>query len=260
MTNSKMPLLFIGHGSPMNAILDNDYTKSLATLTTKIPQPKSILMISAHWTTRGTWLTRMERPKTIHDFQGFPSALSEIQYPAAGDPKLVDHIIVTLKDSGLGVDDSEWGLDHGTWSVLRHIYPKANIPVVQLSLDLTKPNLFHFELGAKLKFLREEGVLIMGSGNIVHNLRTIKWEAEAKPYSWAMEFDLWVKKNLEARNFQPLIDEISKSEAARLSIPTLEHYLPLLYILGASEPDDELSFDYEGVQNASISMRSLRFH
>lgn len=254
-----MPVLFLGHGSPMNALASNSVTQKMAELGRVLPVPKVILMISAHWMTSGTWVTSMQHPNTIHDFYGFPQELFAVQYPAPGSPYLAKTLTSLVQDPVIGADGTEWGLDHGTWSVLKHMYPQAQIPVVQLSLDLSKPPEFHFELGKKLQVLREQGVLIMGSGNIVHNLRRISWQTDARPYDWAVEFDEWVKTQAIHRNFKALTNDVVKSEAGKLSIPTWEHYLPLLYILGAARDTDDLKFDIEDLQNASISMRSLRF-
>jgi len=256
---SIMPSVFIGHGSPMNAIENNSFTKSLNTLGEKIGKPQAILCISAHWMTRGTWITGMENPKTIHDFYGFPQELFDVQYKAPGDPMLASLIHNEVKNPLIQLDQSEWGLDHGTWSVLKHMYPNADVPVLQLSLNINEPPEYHFNLGAELKKLRENGVMILGSGNIVHNLRMLKWDKEASPYDWAIEFDQWSKEKLMSRDFKSLQTDILKSEAGRLSIPTMDHYYPLLYVLGASSEKDELNFVYEGVQNSSISMRSMTF-
>lgn len=256
---TKMPLLFIGHGSPMNAIEENDFTKTLKGLAKDLPSPKALLVISAHWGTRGSFVTGMSRPKTIHDFYGFPKKLFEVQYPVMGAPELAATISELIEDPDIHIDGKEWGIDHGTWSVLKHIYPDANIPTLQLSLDMTKPFDYHFKLGEKIKFLREKGVLIIGSGNIVHNLKKVKWGNETSPYDWAVEFDQWVTRNLVKREFEPLINKATSSISGTLSIPTTEHYLPLLYIIGASEPDDKLTFEYEGFQNGSLSMRCFKF-
>lgn len=255
----QMPILFLGHGSPMNAIQNNQFTKIHAALGKTLPQPKAILMISAHWMTKGTWVTHMKNPKTIHDFGGFPQELFNVQYPAKGFPELAKKIQTEILNPKIFLDDAEWGLDHGAWSVLKHIYPAANIPVVQLSLDMTKPASYHFELGQKLKFLRDENILIMASGNIVHNLGKIDWNENAPAPAWATEFDSWVKTQINSRQFTPLAFETPPSEAAKLSVPTAEHYLPLLYILGASSPTDKVQYINEGFQNASISMRSVMF-
>lgn len=258
MNNQKrMPIIFCAHGSPMNAILQNDFTQALNNLPAEFDRPKAILMISAHWTTKGTFLTAMPRLKTIHDFYGFPKELFEIQYPAPGDPELAQLIINAISSPQIIADFTEWGLDHGTWSVLRHMYPDANIPVVQLSLDMSKPHEFHFELGQKLKFLREQGVLIMASGNIVHNLRRINWDENARAYDWTIEFDQWVKEKALEGNFKPLVEDFLKLPSGPLSNPSIEHYLPLLYILGAVDKMDQLSFPYEGYRYGSLSMRSF---
>ena len=256
---NKMPTLFLGHGSPMNAIEDNDFTQSLQKLGKSLPKPKAILMVSAHWETNGTWVTGMEKPKTIHDFYGFPKELFDVQYPALGAPQMALNVSNAIKEPSIGIENNKWGLDHGTWSVLKHIFPNADVPVFQLSLDRNQPISFHFELGKQLSFLREQGVMIMGSGNIVHNLREIAWGEDARPHDWAIEFDEWTKNKLIERDFVSLISDPIKSREGKLSIPTLEHYLPLLYVLGASEKEDRLLFDYEGIQNSSMSMRCLRF-
>jgi len=254
----RMPVLFLGHGSPMNAIATNDYTKTLSDLGKKLPRPEAILAISAHWMTRGTWVTHMANPKTIHDFGGFPQALFDIRYPAPGSPALAEKIRALIPEPQILLDDGEWGLDHGTWSLLKHLYPAADIPVVQLSLDLSRSPEFHFELGKKLRSLRDDGVMIIGSGNIVHNLRVISWDEHAKPFAWSVAFDAWVKTCLDQRDFKSLVFDATKTEAGKLSIPTPEHYLPLLYILGAANDDDAITHVIEGIQNASISMRSVQ--
>lgn len=254
-----MPALFIGHGSPMNAMADNEYTRALNKLGETIQKPKAILMISAHWETKGTFITGMEKPKTIHDFYGFPKELYSIQYNAPGSPEIANQIIEKLQKTKIQLDTHEWGLDHGTWAVLKHIFPQADIPTLQLSLDMSKPLSYHFDLGKELRFLREKGVMIMGSGNIVHNLSQINWDINSPPHKWTKDFDSWVKDKLESRDFLSLLDKALTLPEGKLSIPTIEHYLPLLYILGASHENDKLTFDYEGFQNASMSMRSLRF-
>ena len=255
----KIPIMFIGHGSPMNAIESNPFTEKLKQIRELYPMPEAIVCISAHWLTDGTWVTRMKNPRTIHDFYGFPQSLFDIQYKAPGSPKTADLIITNITSTKVEADEKNWGLDHGTWSVLRHIYPEANVPVVQLSIDISKPAQYHYNLGTQLKTLREHQVLIVGSGNIVHNLSKIKWESKAKPYDWAIEYDQWVKKQLIERNFKSLIDEYTTSQAGKLSVPTPEHYYPLLYILGASCENDSLKFEFEEIQNGSISMRTLSF-
>lgn len=256
--SEKMPLLFIGHGSPMNAIESNAYTKTLSSLGHTIQKPNAVLVISAHWMTRGTWVTAMDRPKTIHDFYGFSKALFEIQYPAPGSPETAKLIQDRTAQFKLHNDHETWGLDHGTWSVLRHIYPNADVPTLQLSLDLSKPPEYHRELGRLLSKLREKGVLIVGSGNLVHNLREIRWEPNAKPFDWAVEFDDWLKDRLLARDFHSVLIDFHRSVAGQLSVPTLDHYIPLHYILGAASDREDLEFVFEEIQNGSISMRSVQ--
>lgn len=255
--SKRMPVLFIGHGSPINAIDTNPYTKTLNALGENLPRPRAILVVSAHWMTEGTWVTEMSKPKTIHDFYGFPQALFDVQYPAPGSPEVAKLVRETVRDPKVHGDKEMWGLDHGTWSVLRHLYPKADIPVLQLSLNMEQPPEYHAKLGRELSALRDEGVLILGSGNLVHNLRTIKWEPGAEAYDWAIEFDEWLKKKLIERDFKSVLDDFHSTRAGKLSIPTLEHYYPLHYVLGASNEKDELKFEYEEMQNGSISMRSF---
>lgn len=255
--SQRTPLFFIGHGSPMNALADNSFTQSLKSMRTHCPSPKAILCISAHWMTEGSWVTAMPKPKTIHDFYGFPEELFNVQYPAPGSPEIAEHISKTILDPKIHTDNEMWGLDHGAWSVLKHIYPEAQIPVLQLSLHMEMPPEYHFKMGQQLRPLRDQGILIVGSGNIVHNLRVIKWGADPEPYDWAIEFDQWSKEKLEARDFRAFVTDFHKSEAGKKSVPTNEHYFPLLYVLGASDENDQLHFDFEGIQNASISMRTF---
>ncbi len=258
--SARMPVLFLGHGSPMNAIADNPYTRALGALAAKIPKPRAVVCVSAHWMTEGTWLTAMEKPKTIHDFYGFPEELFAVQYPAPGSPEIAREIVESTADARINPDREMWGLDHGSWSVLRHMYPNADVPVLQLSLHMEKPAPYHFEVGRALRHLRDRGILLVASGNVVHNLRVIRWEAAAQAYPWAVVFDDWLKERLEKREFTQLVEPIeSQGAAARMAIPTWEHYYPLLYALGASTEEDQLFFDYEGIENGSISMRCLRF-
>jgi 4,5-DOPA dioxygenase extradiol len=257
--NQRMPVLFLGHGSPMNAIEDNPYTQFLKQLAERIPRPRAILCISAHWMSEGSWITHMERPKTIHDFYGFPKPLFDVQYPAHADLKLADRIIDKIKSPPIIPDREQWGYDHGTWSVLRHIYPKADIPLLQLSLYMEQPGEYHLKLGEELRFLRDDGVLILGSGNIVHNLRAINWTTHAGPYDWAVECDEWMKSKIEQKDFKALASDVHKFDAGRMSVPTWDHYYPLLYVLGASHPEEKVKFEFEEIHNASISMRSLSF-
>lgn len=249
-----MPALFIGHGSPMNAIEDNEFTQAWAEVGQSIPKPKAILCISAHWQTIGTQVTAMEQPKTIHDFFGFPQALFDASYPALGSPELARLIQQTVRSTPIQFDH-KWGLDHGTWSVLCRMFPDADVPVVQLSLDQHKAPEFHYELGKELRQLRRRGVLIVGSGNIVHNLRAITWNDEA--YDWAVEFDERIKQSILTSNHEAIINFDQLGEIARLAVPTDEHFLPLLYVLACQEKE-EFSFFTEEVTMGAISMRSLR--
>lgn len=255
----RMPILFVGHGSPLNAIDNNPYTHMLKDVAAKIELPKAILVISAHWMTKGTWVLGMEKPKTIHDFYGFPQELFDVQYNAPGSPALADRIVSDSKDP-IRIDRDTWGLDHGTWAVLKHMYPTADIPVLQISLDLSQPPEYHYRIGKDLAKLRDQGVLMIGSGNLVHNLRKMDWTTDAKVYEWATEFDFWLKQKLENRDHSALLQDYHKSEAGKLSIPTMEHFLPLYYILGASDFKDELRFEFEEIHNASISMRTFSFN
>lgn len=256
MRTETLPVFFLGHGSPMNALADNGYTKKLAGMRELAPAPRAILVISAHWLTEGTFVTAMEKPRTIHDFYGFPEALAKVQYPAPGSPGLARSIAEEILSPSIQLDSRDWGLDHGTWSVLRHVFPEATIPVLQLSIDITQPPEFHYELGRQLARLREQGVLIVGSGNLVHNLRRISWEERAKPEDWALEFDAWTKEKLEKRDDHALTFGFRASEAGKLSVPTPDHYYPLLYVLGASEKSAP-RFTVEEIQNGSIAMRSF---
>lgn len=249
----RMPALFIGHGNPMNAIEDNKYSRVWKEMGSTLPKPKAILCVSAHWETSGTFVTAMKSPRTIHDFGGFPQALFDAQYPAPGSPEVAQETAKEVKKTTVGLDD-KWGLDHGTWSVLLPMYPKADIPVLQLSLDYTQPPEYHYELAKELSQLRERGVLIIGSGNIVHNLRMMKWNGGS--YDWAEEFDAVAKEHIASGDHKPLIEYEKLGSAAKLSIPTNEHYLPMLYILalaGKSTP----TFFNETLDLGSVSMRSF---
>lgn len=257
MTRQRMPVLFIGHGSPMNAIASNVYTHMLGRLHKLYPAPRAILCISAHWLTEDTRVTYMEHPKTLHDFFGFPPELFAVQYPAPGSPETADLICSTVTEPRILPDDKSWGIDHGAWSVLRHIHPAADVPVVQLSIDMSRPAEYHYNIGRQLQPLRDEGVLILGSGNIVHNLRRIDRDPDAAPYDWAVEFDNWIKESLLARNYDAIVHDYAATEAGRLSVPTPDHYLPFLYVLGAGGTEDPLRFEYEAMQNASVSMRTF---
>jgi 4,5-DOPA dioxygenase extradiol len=254
-----MPVLFLGHGSPENAISENGYTASLRALRARLPAPRALLVVSAHWTTEGSWVTHMAHPRTLHDFSGFPPELSAVTYPAPGSPATAELVRRTVKDPELRLDDGAWGLDHGAWSVLRHLYPEANVPTLQLSLDMAQPPSYHLALGRALRPLRDQGVLLLGSGNVVHNLRKALREEKATPFGWALEFDASVRAALERRDERALLEGYRETEAGRLSVPTLDHYLPLLYAVGAADGDDELTFPFEGFQDGSISMRSALF-
>ena len=256
-----MPVLFLGHGSPMNAIEDNEYRRSWQALGSqfgqKLPQPQLILCISAHWLTQGWWLTGMDKPKTIHDFGGFPQELFDQQYPAPGAPAAAQEISRLIAQPTVGLDKDEWGLDHGTWSVLKPMFPKANIPVVQLSMDYARPPAEHYAIGQQLKGLRERGVLIVGSGNIVHNLRATRRGTPAnQAYDWAIEFDGKVAGQMEKGDLAGLADFQKLGSVAQLAHPTYDHYLPLLYAAGAVDPKEPLRFFNDNYQSASISMRS----
>lgn len=252
----RMPVLFVGHGNPMNAISDNDFTRSWEAIAGAIPRPTAILCISAHWETDGTFVTAMHAPRTIHDFYGFPRALYEVNYPAPGTPDMAAEVHRTVRAAEVGLDQS-WGLDHGTWSILVKMYPKADIPVFQLSLDRRKAPRHHYELARELSLLRRKGVLVMGSGNIVHNLRLADLSETLPPYDWAMEFDETVKRLLLNGNDAALVAYEKLGPSARLSIPTPEHYLPLLYAIGLRDDSDRVTFPTEGLAFRSGSMRSV---
>lgn len=251
----KIPVLFIGHGNPINAIEDNEFGRAWGAIAATLPRPKAILCISAHWETNGTRVTAMPQPRTIHDFYGFPQALFDLHYPAPGDPELARLTRQQVHSTEI-YPDLDWGLDHGAWSVLCRMYPEAKIPVVQLSLDRTQAPRFHYELGRELKRLRDQGVLIIGSGNLVHNLKLLAWQEMA--FDWALEFDEKLKQLILANDHDAIVDYSQWGRLAQLAIPTNEHFLPLLYVLALQEPDDELAFFTEKVTLGSISMRSLR--
>src|SRR3989344_1565560 len=250
---SRMPVVFFGHGSPMNTLEHNQYTETWRRLGETVSKPKAILSISAHWYTRGTAVTAMERPRTIHDFGGFPQELFEVQYPAPGDPQLAEHVRGLLPSVETSLDQT-WGLDHGTWSVLVHAFPDADIPVVQLSIDGTQPPDFHYRLAQRLAPLRDEGVLIIGSGNVVHNLGRIQWAEDAKPYAWAVRFNDKLRGSLATHEHGPLIDYTTWGEDARLSVPTPDHYLPLLYVIALQGDNETLSLPIDGIEYGSIGM------
>jgi 4,5-DOPA dioxygenase extradiol len=252
----KMPVLFVGHGSPMNAIERNRFTETLTALTKRLPRPKAVCVVSAHWVTRGSEVMAVAKPRTIHDFYGFPAPLYEVEYPAPGAPIEAERVAHELEIQ----TDETWGFDHGAWSVLRHLYPEADVPVFQFSLDESRSLPRHVELGSELAGLRERGVLILGSGNIVHNLRLMEGEKNARPFPWTIEFDSDVKKAIETRDLASLAapEQWGKPLAA-LAHPTLEHYVPLLYCMGSTSQDDAVSYPYEGFEYGSLSMRMVLF-
>jgi len=253
-----MPALFLGHGNPMNALLRNRYTEAWAALAGSLPRPKAILAISAHWFVPETGVTVTAAPRTIHDFGGFPSELYQVKYPAPGDPGLARRVQRLLEPVSVRLDD-RWGLDHGVWAVLRHMYPRADVPVVELSIDDTRPASFHYELGKRLAPLREEGVLIAASGNLVHNLRAYAWGRQGvEAFDWAVRFEVQARAMLLAGEHAPLVDYETLGQDARLSIPTPEHYLPLLYAIGCQRGDDPIGFPVEGVDGGSVSMLAVQ--
>ncbi len=250
----KMPVLFVGHGNPMNALYENDITKGWRNMAGDL-QPRAILCISAHWETRGTYVTMAPNPRTIHDFGGFPKALFDVQYPAPGAPEVAREVIDVVTSRSVE-EDHEWGLDHGTWSVLIKMFPEADVPVFQMSLDHYIGPREHFELGEQLSKLRRRGVLIVGSGNIVHNLGMAKWDSN-EPYDWAVSFDQKVKEKIEGGDLKSLADIGRMGREAQLSIPTAEHYLPMMYTLGLKDEQDEVRFFNEQIDMGSMSMRSF---
>lgn len=253
-TTGKFPVMFIGHGNPMNAIEENEFSEGWKTAGTVLPRPNAILCISAHWLTRGTFINFSPNPVTIHDFYGFPPELFAVQYPAPGDPETAQKIVDHVKKTSVA-KDLDWGLDHGCWSVLNKMYPEADIPVFQMSIDYTRPEAYHLELGAELDFLRQRGVLIFASGNIVHNLRTMVWKDVA--YDWALEFDETAKSRILQRDFNSLVRYPELGTAALNSIPTNDHYLPMFYALSQIRGSDEVEFFNEKVTAGSVSMRSF---
>jgi len=259
MSHTRMPALFLGHGSPMNVLEENSFTETWRKLGETLPRPKAIIAVSAHWYTRGTLVTAMEKPRTIHDFGGFPQALFDTRYPAPGSPALARQIAEALSPVEVRLDE-EWGLDHGSWGVLIKMYPDADIPVVQLSVDSTKPAAYHFELGRKLAALREQGVMIVASGNVVHNLRTARWQGDAPAYPWAASFNQYVRDNVQwqGEDAQHPLVNFMQHEGAAQSNPTPEHYLPLLYVLGARAQDEAVSIPVDGIVMGSLSMLSVQ--
>ncbi len=256
----RMSVLFLGHGSPMNAIEENEFVKGFRAIATSLPVPKAIVCVSAHWFTKGTKVTAMEMPRTIHDFGGFPQALYEVSYPAKGDPQLANLIKENLAPNEVELDD-KWGLDHGAWSVIKHLYPNANIPVIQLSIDYTKPPEYHYELAKKLNSLRNKGILIIGSGNIVHNLRMMDFRNINKDdygFDWALEARQNINTLLKKGDYKPLLEYEKSGKAIQLAIPTPEHFLPLIYTLGLQHKEDEMDLFNDKMVAGSISMTSLK--
>ena len=258
MSSAPMPAIFFGHGNPMNAIETNAYARKWNAMGRALPRPKAILAISAHWYVEQTAVTAAEHPRTIHDFGGFPRELYEVRYPAPGDPKLAARVQTLLAPLAGVASDGHWGLDHGTWSVLCHVYPDADVPVVQLSIDETKPPHFHYDLAKRLAPLRDEDVLIVGSGNVVHNLHAFAWGRHpAEPFDWATRFESQVRELILSGNVDPLVDYESLGGDALLAVPTPDHYLPLLYVLGVRRPSDTVTFPVEGVDGGSVSMLAV---
>ncbi|MGD0765692.1 MAG: 4,5-DOPA dioxygenase extradiol [Dehalococcoidia bacterium] len=254
----RMPAMFVGHGNPLNALQDNVYTKAWAAIGAAIPRPRALLCVSAHWYLPGTAVTAMQAPRTIHDFGGFPPELYQVIYPAPGDPGLASCVQALLAPLSVGLDE-QWGLDHGTWSVLRHVYPQADVPVVQLSIDETQPAAFHYDVGKKLAPLRDEGILIVGSGNLVHNLHAYAWGRHpAEPFEWAVRFEERARRLLVAGEDDPLVAYETLGPDAMLSVPTPDHYLPLLYVIALRREDEAPSFPVEGVDGGSISMLAVQ--
>lgn len=253
-----MPAIFFGHGNPMNAVEHNAWTDGWAAIGKSIPRPRAVLSISAHWYLPATLVTAMSAPRTIHDFGGFPRELHEVKYPAPGDPELADNIQSLLAPVSVNLD-KRWGLDHGTWSVLCHVFPEADVPVIQLSIDETQPAEFHYETAKKLTGLRNEGILIAGSGNLVHNLHAYGWgRRQIKPFDWAVRFEERAREGLMAFDHDPLIAYETLGPDAALSVPTPDHYLPLLYVIAQQREGEQVSFPVEGFDGGSVSMLSVK--
>ena len=258
-----MPVLFVGHGSPMNIVSKNDYTRSLVRLAEHLPKPEAIMVISAHWLTNGTYVTCVNNPKTIYDFYGFPQELYRLSYPSPGAPDKAELTINSVKSTQ--IECGQWGLDHAAWAVLKHMYPEANIPVFEMSLDYSpyndwdpRPLEYHYKIASELYSLREKGTLIIGSGNIVHNLSMIDFDTDTETFGWARTFDNLVKQNLVAGNHKALINYRDLGKEALFAVPTQDHYLPMIYALGLQRKMDNLKFIHEGFQNGSVSMRAFQ--
>lgn len=260
VSTPRMPALFLGHGSPMNAIEENEFVQGFRTIAQTLPRPTAILCISAHWESKGTLVTAMEKPPTIHDFGGFPDALFAVQYPAAGSPEWAKQTQNAVTSTTIGLDYT-WGLDHGCWSVVKHLYPNADVPTLQMSLDYTKPPLYHYELAKQLASLRRKGVLIVGSGNMVHNLNAIAWDklnTDNYGYEWAIEASQKMKQYLQNRQHAFLINYQQQNKSFQLAIPTPEHYLPLLYTIALQEDDESISFYNDKAVAGSLTMTSIK--
>ena len=256
-STEQMPLLFMGHGSPMNAIEENEFVTGWRNIGKTLPRPNAILCISAHWETKGTFVTAMQKPATIHDFGGFPCELFEVQYPAPGSPELARETKSIITKTTVGLDET-WGLDHGAWSVIKRLYPTADIPVIEMSLDYSQPPQYHYELAKELASLRNKGVLIIGSGNMVHNLRVIDWQNPGGGYDWAIEANTKLKKLIAENEISQLIDYKTLGREITLSVPTPEHYLPMLYILGLKDEKENVSFFNDKTVMGSIAMTSFK--
>lgn len=259
-TTERMPVLFLGHGNPMNAIEDNLFTKGFQQIAKSLPSPLAILCISAHWETKGTWVTAMEKPKTIHDFRGFPKELYEVSYPASGSPLLAKEVKQLITNINIGLDH-DWGLDHGCWSVIKFLYPEANVPVIQLSIDYTQPASYHYALANQLSTLRRKGILIIGSGNNVHNLRKVAWDQLNTldyGYDWAKTANEKMKKWISTKQHQPLIDYSNQGLDMQLAIPTPEHYLPMIYALALQEKEEQPTFFNDSFVAGSLNMLSIK--
>jgi 4,5-DOPA dioxygenase extradiol len=258
MASARMPAVFFGHGNPLNAIQRNAFTDAWAAIGRAVARPRAILCVSAHWYPPATSVTAMARPRTIHDFGGFPRPLYEVEYPAPGDAALARRVQELLSPVPVGLDE-RWGLDHGTWSVLCHVFPEADVPVVQLAMDETQAASFHYDLGRRLAPLRDEGILVMGSGNLVHNLHAYAWGRKlVEPFDWAVRFEKAARDLMRARDHGPLVEYDALGPDALLSVPTPDHYLPLLYVLGTQQTGDEVTFPVEGVDGGSVSMLAVR--
>lgn len=254
--SGRMPALFLAHGNPMHAITDDAFARSLTALAGDLPRPEAVLVVSAHWLTASTKVLSVAHPRTIHDFGGFPQALYDVEYPAPGSPS-VAALVHELQPAAVPAQD--WGLDHASWAVLRHMWPDADVPVLELSLDMTATPERHWALARALAPLRDEGVLVIGSGNIVHSFAGISWDNDAPPRPWAVEFDAWIADALNRRDDETLVAFDRAGESASLSVPTLDHYLPLLYAAAVSDDSDSVTFPYAGIELASMSMRCVRF-